>query len=118
MKVAYYSPMPPSRSGIADYSALLLPALRERIEELGVADPLLPLLGEPQPDVFPLAGVVLDLAEGLMVPSHYVERRAREAGYDGPVWRVPHRACPDTPVSRAEITGDPLIGCFGYLNAN
>ena len=31
MKVAYYSPMPPERSGIADYSAHLLPALRERI---------------------------------------------------------------------------------------
>jgi glycosyltransferase involved in cell wall biosynthesis len=32
MKVAYYSPLPPSRSGIADYSALLLPALQERID--------------------------------------------------------------------------------------
>src|SRR5439155_14556544 len=32
VKVAYYSPLPPSRSGIADYSALLLPALRESIE--------------------------------------------------------------------------------------
>ena len=32
MRVAYYSPMPPERSGIADYSAHLLPALRERIE--------------------------------------------------------------------------------------
>jgi len=32
MKVAYYSPLPPSRSGVADYSALLLPALRERID--------------------------------------------------------------------------------------
>jgi glycosyltransferase involved in cell wall biosynthesis len=32
MKVAYYSPLPPSRSGIADYSALLLPALRRRID--------------------------------------------------------------------------------------
>ena len=32
MKVAYYSPMPPERSGIADYSAHLLPALRERLE--------------------------------------------------------------------------------------
>jgi glycosyltransferase involved in cell wall biosynthesis len=32
MKVAYYSPLPPSRSGVADYSALLLPALRRRIE--------------------------------------------------------------------------------------
>jgi glycosyltransferase involved in cell wall biosynthesis len=32
MKVAYYSPMPPSRSGIADYSALLLPELAKRID--------------------------------------------------------------------------------------
>ena len=32
MKVAYYSPMPPERSGIADYSALLVPALRARVE--------------------------------------------------------------------------------------
>src|ERR1044071_8584871 len=32
MRVAYYSPLPPSRSGLADYSRLLLPALRERVE--------------------------------------------------------------------------------------
>ncbi len=32
MRVAYYSPLPPERSGIADYSALLLPALRRRME--------------------------------------------------------------------------------------
>ena len=32
MKVAYYSPLPPSRSGIADYSALLLPELEQRID--------------------------------------------------------------------------------------
>jgi glycosyltransferase involved in cell wall biosynthesis len=32
MRVAYYSPLPPSRSGIADYSALLVPALAERVE--------------------------------------------------------------------------------------
>jgi glycosyltransferase involved in cell wall biosynthesis len=32
VKVAYFSPMPPEQSGIADYSALLLPALRERID--------------------------------------------------------------------------------------
>ncbi len=38
MRVAYYSPMPPSRSGIADYSALLLPALRERVDVV-VAEP-------------------------------------------------------------------------------
>ena len=32
MKVAYFSPLPPEQTGIADYSALLLPALRERVE--------------------------------------------------------------------------------------
>ena len=32
MRVAYFSPMPPEKSGISDYSALLLPALRERID--------------------------------------------------------------------------------------
>ena len=32
MKVAFFSPLPPERSGIADYSALLLPALRERLD--------------------------------------------------------------------------------------
>jgi glycosyltransferase involved in cell wall biosynthesis len=32
VRVAYYSPLPPERSGIADYSALLLPALRDRVD--------------------------------------------------------------------------------------
>ena len=32
MKVAYYSPLPPERTGIADYSALLLPELRRRLD--------------------------------------------------------------------------------------
>jgi len=32
VRVAYYSPLPPSRSGIADYSALLLPALARRVD--------------------------------------------------------------------------------------
>jgi glycosyltransferase involved in cell wall biosynthesis len=32
VKVAYFSPLPPERSGIADYAALLLPALRERVD--------------------------------------------------------------------------------------
>jgi len=32
MKVAYYSPLPPDRSGIADYSAHLLPALERRMD--------------------------------------------------------------------------------------
>ena len=32
MKVAFYSPLPPERTGISEYSELLLPALRRRIE--------------------------------------------------------------------------------------
>ena len=32
VRVAYHSPMSPERSGIADYSALLLPALRKHVE--------------------------------------------------------------------------------------
>ena len=199
MKVAYYSPMPPSRSGIADYSALLLPALRERVEEivvvepgkrapradlalyhvgnnpeahgwivdalkrrpgvvvlhelvlhhliagitigrghgrgyldamerdygvvgrllaLGVLDNLLPLIWETQPERFPLTGTVLDLAEGLIVHSSYVERGAREAGYGGPIWRIPHPTWPEETIEPAELAGDPLVGCFGYLNMN
>ena len=198
MKVAYYSPLPPSRSGIADYSALLLPALRERLDvvtaqpgrrapaadvalyhigndpdahgwivdalqkrpgvvvlhefvlhhlisgitlgrgnsrayfaamerdygvvgrllALGVGDNLLPLIWETQPERFPLAGTVLDLAEGVIVHSHYVERLAREWGYRGPIWRIPHPAWPESPVEPAGLAGDPLVGCFGYLNMN
>src|SRR5207245_9287491 len=169
VKVPYSSPLPPSRSGIADYSTLLLPALRERADvivaeqgkrspradvalyhlgndpdangwildalndrpgvvvlheyvlhhliagttigrgkgrayldamerELGVAgrllglgvlDNLLPLLWETQPERFPLAGVFLDRATGLIAHSSYVAGRARSAGYAGRIWRVP-----------------------------
>ena len=32
MRIAYYSPLPPERSGVADYSAHLLPALHERLD--------------------------------------------------------------------------------------
>jgi glycosyltransferase involved in cell wall biosynthesis len=199
MRVAYYSPLPPSRSGIADYSTLLLPALRERIDvvvaepgkrspaadvalyhlgndpdahgwisdallrrpgvvvlheyvlhhlvagvtigrgdgrgyltamerELGVAgrllglgvlDNLLPLLWETQPERFPLSGLYLDHATGLIVHSAYVAERAREAGYSGRVWRVPHPGWPHGPIEpAADVGGAPLIGCFGFLNMN
>lgn len=39
MKVAYFSPMPPNSSGIADYSALLLPALSKLIDVEVVSEP-------------------------------------------------------------------------------
>jgi len=199
MRVAYYSPLPPSRSGIADYSALLLPALRERIDVvvaepgkrapsadiavyhvgndpdahgwivdalrkqpgvvvlheyvlhhliagitigrgdgrgyldamerdlgvagrllgLGVLDNLLPLLWETQPERFPLSGIVLDQAKGLIVHSDYVGERARTAGYGGRLWHIPHPAWPMGSVEAAtDVAGDPLIGCFGFLNMN
>ena len=199
MKVAYYSPLPPSRSGIADYSTLLLPALRERVDvvvaqegkrapgadvalyhvgndpdahgwivdalmkrpgvvvlheyvlhhliagstigrgngrayldamerELGVAgrllglgvlDNLLPLLWETQPERFPLCGTVLDQARGLIVHSRYVGDRARSAGYEGRLWRIPHPVWPPVQaVAATDVSGAPLIGCFGYLNMN
>jgi len=38
MKIAYVSPLPPVRSGIAQYSALLLPALAERFDVVAVVD--------------------------------------------------------------------------------
>ncbi len=199
MRVSYYSPLPPSRSGIADYSALLLPALRERVEVvvaepgrrapaadialyhlgndpdahgwivdalhvrpgvvvlheyvlhhlvagvtigrgdgrgyldamerelgvpgrllgLGVLDNLLPLLWESQPERFPLAGVYLDQAAGLIVHSRYVAERAREAGYGGRLWQVPHPGWPHGRIEpAADVRGEPLIGCFGFLNMN
>jgi glycosyltransferase involved in cell wall biosynthesis len=36
VKIAWYSPLPPERSGIADYSGLLVPALRERLDVVAV----------------------------------------------------------------------------------
>ena len=190
MKVAYYTPLPPERSGIADYSALLLPALRERIDvEVvrrgrtaarraaptsrsttsattrtrtagsstrsakrpgvvvlhdfvlhhlvagltlgrrdghgyldamereggvvgrllghGVLDKRIPPLWESRPEDFHLAGEVLDLATGLIVHSRYVEERARAAGYEGPVWRIPHPAWPRARSRRRERRGRP-----------
>jgi glycosyltransferase involved in cell wall biosynthesis len=198
VRVAYFSPMPPESSGIADYSALLVPALHEHLDVSvvrrgakrpprgvdlsvyhignnpeahgwildalrrtpglvvlhdfvlhhlvagvtigrrdghgyldamerehgvvgrllghGVLDKRLPPLWEARPEEFPLAGEVLSLATGLVVHSHYVEDRARAAGYDGPIARVPHPAWPDPGVAAAQIAGDPLIGAFGNVN--
>jgi glycosyltransferase involved in cell wall biosynthesis len=198
MKVAYYSPLPPSRSGVADYSALLLPALGERLDlvvarpgrfrrdpkadlalyhvgndaeahgwivealrrrpgvvvlhefvlhhlvvgltfargdaggylaamerEAGlvgrllgyaVLDNKIPPLWETRPEEFPLAGEVLDRATALIVHSRYVEARAREAGFRGPIRRIPHPAWPVPEVEPAAAEGRPLIGCFGHLN--
>jgi glycosyltransferase involved in cell wall biosynthesis len=201
VKVAYYSPFPPERTGISEYSELLVPALGERVElevvprgrtaparadvclyhvgnnpdahgwivealrkrpgvvvlhdfvlhhlvagltlgrgdgpgylgamqrdagvvgrllAHGVLDGVVPPLWEVRPEDFPLAGEVLEHAAkaGLIVHSRYVLERALAAGYDGPAWRVPHPAWPDPSPEPAPISGEPLIGCFGNLNAS
>jgi glycosyltransferase involved in cell wall biosynthesis len=200
VKAAYVSPLPPQRSGIADYSALLLPALRERIDlhvvsrrtrviprdadailyhignaseahgwilellrrrpglvvlhdfslhhlvaELtlgkrdregyarameqeaglagrllayGVAEGSVPPLWETSPERFPLVGEVLSLAQGLIVHSQYVERRVRERGYAGPVWRIPHPAWPSPDAEPLQLDSSFVVGCFGNLNAS
>jgi glycosyltransferase involved in cell wall biosynthesis len=200
VKIAYFSPMPPETSGIADYSAFLVPALRRHLDVVvarrgtkrprrgvdlpvyhmgnnpdahgwildalrrvpgavvlhdfvlhhlvagvtigrgdghgyldamerehgvvgrllghGVLDKRLPPLWEARPEDFPLAGVVLGLARGLVVHSHYVAERVRAAGYVGPVFRVPHPAWPEPGVNPADVAGDPLIGAFGNVNAS
>src|SRR5690349_6265619 len=73
---------------------------------------------ETRPDEFPLAGEVLGTATGLIVHSHYVQTQAREAGYDGPVWRIPHPAWPMPTIAPAKVDGRPLFGCFGHINAS
>jgi glycosyltransferase involved in cell wall biosynthesis len=200
VKVAYASPMPPQRSGISDYSALLVPALRDRIDlhvvsrrtrviprdadailyhignaseahgwilellrrrpgivvlhdfslhhlvaELtlgkrdregyaraleqeaglvgrllahGVAEGSVPPLWETSPERFPLVGEVLSLATGLIVHSQYVERRVRERGYAGPVWRIPHPAWRAPVAKPVDLSGAFVVGCFGNLNAS
>ncbi len=200
MRVAYYSPLPPERSGIADYSALLLPALSRLIDVaparrgrlrrapqadvslyhvgndpdahgwildalrrrpgvavlhdfvlhhlvagvtlargdaagyltalerehglvgrlLGYAvlDNRIPPLWETRPNDFPLPGIALQHATGLVVHSRFVERMARAAGFEGPVWRIPHPAWPEPALVAAPVGGRPLVGCFGNLNAN
>jgi glycosyltransferase involved in cell wall biosynthesis len=200
VKVGYVSPLPPERSGIADYAALLLPALRERVELVvvkrgarrlprgldlavyhignnpeahgwivdllerepglvvlhdfvlhhlvagrtvgrgdghgyldamereagvvgrllahGVLDKRIPPLWENRPEDFPLAAGVLDRATGLVVHSRYVGERARAAGYEGPVWVVPHPAWPAPDAVPAAVSGAPVFGAFGNVNAS
>ena len=201
MKIAYASPLPPDRTGVADYSVLLLPALRRRVDVrvlrrgakrvprgtdvalchmgnevdahgwilqllrrrpgvvvlhdfvlhhliagltvgqgdgagylhalerdggptarllgLGVLDGSVPPLWETSPDAFPLVDEVLDLAEGLIVHSHYVERLVRGRGYNGPIWRIPHPAWPaPAPRERERADARFVVGCFGNLNAS
>jgi glycosyltransferase involved in cell wall biosynthesis len=201
VKVAYYSPLPPERSGIADYSALLLPELQKRLDvrvvkrgakkpprgtdislyhignnadahdwivdaldkrrgvivlhdfvlhhliggltlgrgdrkgyldamqrEAGVVgrllghavvDELIPSLWESRAHEFPLAGTILDRADGVIVHSHYVQELVKTTGYGGPIWRIPLPAWPNPPkgdVVQLPEGRAPVVGCLGNLN--
>jgi len=200
VKVAYYSPLPPERTGVADYSALLLPALRERLDVAvvrrgrrraprgtdvalyhvgnnpdahawivdalrrrpgvvvlhdfvlhhlvagmtigrrdghgyldamerehgvvgrllahGVLDKRIPPLWESRPADFPLAWFVLEHATGLIVHSRTVHDLARAAGYERPIWVVPHPAWPVPPVEPERVAAGPVAGCIGVVNAS
>ena len=56
--------------------------------------------------------------DGAVSTPDYVERRAREAGYEGPISVVPHPAWPRPNVAPGAVAGEPLIGCFGNVNAS
>src|SRR5262249_13673847 len=89
-----------------------------RLLGYAVLDNKLPPLWETRPEDFPLAGEVLDRATALVVHSHSVERRARAAGYRGPIVRIPHPAWPVPELKSTAVEGDPVCGCFGHLNEN
>jgi glycosyltransferase involved in cell wall biosynthesis len=200
VKVAYFSPMPPERTGVADYSALLLPALQRtldvevarrgrkraprgadvalyhvgnnpdshawivdalrrspgvvvlhdfvlhhlvagmtvgrrdghgyldamerehgvvgRLLGHGVLDKRIPPLWESRPEEFPLAGFVLEHATGLIVHSHTVRDLAVAAGFEGPIWVVPHPAWPVPDIDPERVAGRRTIGCFGVVNSS
>jgi glycosyltransferase involved in cell wall biosynthesis len=63
---------------------------------------------------------VLDLARGhgLIVHSQHVAERARAAGFEAPIRRIPMPVWPTPDVVAASVPGDPVVGSFGFLNAN
>jgi glycosyltransferase involved in cell wall biosynthesis len=92
--------------------------LAARLLGYAVLDNRIPPLWETRPQEFPLAGAVLGHATALIVHSRYVEQRARDAGFEGPIFRIPHAAWPVPEISPDPLRGDPLVGCFGNLNAS
>jgi glycosyltransferase involved in cell wall biosynthesis len=101
--------------------------LAGRLLAHGVLENRVPYLWEVRPQDFPLCGEVLDLAQaGLIVHSRYMEEKVRERGYRGRVWRIPHPAWPGhIPAASGSLpgvdpaaSGDPLVGCFGHINAS
>ena len=92
-----------------------------RLLGLGVVDGCVPPLWSTRPEDFPLAGEILDLAteHGLIVHSEHVRERAKAAGFRGPIHKVPMPAWGGVlALPKHEVAGAPVIGSFGFLNAN
>jgi glycosyltransferase involved in cell wall biosynthesis len=84
----------------------------------GVLDKRIPPLWESRPEDFPLAGFVLQHATGLIVHSRTVRDLARGAGFEGPIWVVPHPAWPVPNLAPERVANGPVIGCFGVVNSS
>ena len=106
-----------SRSAAATATAYLDAMEREggvvgRLLGHAVLDKRIPPLWENRPEDFHLAGEVLGLATGADRPLAATSATARgPAGYDGPIWIVPHPAfpVPDLGLPRTS-TATPLFG--------
>lgn len=199
MRLALFSPLPPARSGIADYTAALLEPLKRRVEVEVFADstegftasrfdalvyqignnihhatayrtalehPGVVVLHEanlhhlvaemtirggdwdayleavayeggeaaleharrvrtleagPDYEGVPMLRRILERARAVIVHSRFVEEKVREAGFAGPVGRIPHGAWlveGDRAVYRQRLGLDesvPLVGILGFL---
>jgi glycosyltransferase involved in cell wall biosynthesis len=84
----------------------------------GVLDKRIPPLWESRPEDFALAGFVLEHATGLIVHSKTVHDLARAAGYERPIWVVPHPAWPVPSLQPERVSDGPVVGCFGVVNSS
>jgi glycosyltransferase involved in cell wall biosynthesis len=84
----------------------------------GVLDKRIPPLWESRPEDFPLARFVLEHATGVIAHSRAVRDLVRAAGYEGPLWVVPHPAWPVPDVEPERVASGPVVGCFGVVNAS
>jgi glycosyltransferase involved in cell wall biosynthesis len=54
----------------------------------------------------------------VIVHSRTVRDLVRGAGYQGPIWVVPHPAWPVPALRAVRVAAGPVVGCFGVVNAS
>src|SRR5262249_61566000 len=89
-----------------------------RLVAHGVLEGRVAPIWETRPDEFPLVGQILEAATALIVHSHYVERRARAAGFRGSIWRIPPPAWPAPAGGAAHGGGGPPLRRFRHPDAS